>query len=97
MSNSIIFMTAGAAIAAGGAVEYVPGTVKVIPSAGINPIVGVALGKATVDGDLIPVMVHLGVGASSGVLQQVYVEATLAGNKRGAKCLSPALRARKSA
>ncbi len=55
--NSFMFMEAGAAIAQGAAVEIVAATNKVITSAGINKIVGIAMRKATADTNIIPVMI----------------------------------------
>lgn len=57
LAYTVIWMTAGAAIARGAKVEYDVSAVKVITSAGTNPIVGRALDKAAADGDLIRVMV----------------------------------------
>ena len=55
--NTVVFMTAGAAIARGANVEYDVSEIKVITSAGINPICGFALDKAAADGDLIRVWI----------------------------------------
>lgn len=55
-SGTVIWMTAGAAIARGAKVEYDVSAVKVITSAGTNPIVGIAYDKAGADGDLIRVL-----------------------------------------
>ncbi len=54
---SVMYMTAGAAIARGAKVEVVYTTNKVITNAGTNPVAGLALDKATADGDLIRIMV----------------------------------------
>lgn len=56
--GSVQYMEAGAAIARGAKVEFVPTGEKVITSAGTNPIVGWALDKAAADGDLIRVMIE---------------------------------------
>lgn len=56
-TGSVMYMTAGAAIARGARVEIVNSTQKVITSAGTNPVVGVALDKAAADGDLIRVLI----------------------------------------
>lgn len=55
--GSIMFMTAGGAIAPQAKVEVVYTTNKVIAAAGTNPRVGYALDKATADGDIIRVMI----------------------------------------
>lgn len=55
--NTVVYMTAGAAIARGADVEYVAADTKVITSAGTNPISGFALDKAAADGDLIRVWI----------------------------------------
>lgn len=57
MAYTTVFMTAGAAIARGASVEVVSASSKVITYAGVNPLVGVALDAATLNGDLIPVLV----------------------------------------
>lgn len=58
MFGSVMWMTAGAAITRGAAVEVVYTTTKIITSAGTNPVVGFALDKASADGDLIRVYVQ---------------------------------------
>jgi len=55
--NTVVTMTAGAAIARGAKVEYDVSAIKVITSAGTNPICGEALDKAAADGDLIRVWI----------------------------------------
>lgn len=55
--GTVMYMTAGAAIARGASVEVVSATKKVITSAGTNPIVGYALDKSAADGDLIRVSI----------------------------------------
>lgn len=55
--NSVMWMTAGAAIARGAKLEVVYTTNKVITNAGTNPLVGYAFDKAAADGDLIRVWV----------------------------------------
>lgn len=57
MINSVMYMTAGAAITRGAKVEVVSATNKVITNAGTNPVVGFALDKASADGDLIRVYI----------------------------------------
>ena len=57
LNGVLLYMTAGGAIARGGAVEQVYSTQKVIASAGLNPTVGYAFDKAAADGDLIRVFV----------------------------------------
>ncbi len=57
LGGSVIYMTAGAAIARGAKVEVVNATFKVITNAGVNPVSGFALDKASADGDLIRVMI----------------------------------------
>lgn len=59
LDGSIMVMEAGAAIARGAAVEVSLTGNKVITSAGVNNIVGVALDKAAADGDLIRVMIKI--------------------------------------
>ncbi len=56
-SGSVMYMTAGAAIARGAKIEVVYNTNKVITNAGTNPVAGYALDKAAADGDLIRVYV----------------------------------------
>lgn len=63
LQGSVLYMTAGAAIARGVAVEYDVSAVKVITSAGTNPVVGFALDKATADGDLVRVFITTPVAA----------------------------------
>lgn len=58
MRNSIIWMTAGAAINPGSWVENVYTTGKVITNTGTNPTLGTALDKATGDGSLIRVLIQ---------------------------------------
>lgn len=57
IAGSIMYMTAGAAIARGAKLEVVYTTNKVITSAGTNPVVGYALDKAAADGDIIRVII----------------------------------------
>lgn len=57
MPGTVIYMTAGAAIARGAKVEVVSATNKVITNAGTNPVVGFAYDKAAADGDLIRVWI----------------------------------------
>lgn len=90
MAGSVMYMTAGAAVTAGAYVELVYATNKVIASAGVNPIVGYALDKATADTDLIRVMVMDAGSVLAGQLQSVTVTATLAEINAG-KILIPAV------
>ncbi len=55
LAGTFIWLTAGAAIAAGAKLEFVYTTNKVITNAGTNPLFGYALDQATADGDLIRV------------------------------------------
>jgi hypothetical protein len=57
LQGSVMYMTAGAAIARGASIEVVYTTNKVITNAGVNPVAGYALDKAAADGDLIRVYV----------------------------------------
>lgn len=58
INDTVVYMTAGAAIARGAYVEVSNAAKKVITSAGVNPIVGFALDKAAADGDLIRVYIQ---------------------------------------
>jgi len=58
IKGTIMYMTAGAAIARGAEVEYDVSEEKVITEAGTNPKVGWALDKAAADGDLIRVYIE---------------------------------------
>ena len=55
--GSVMYMTAGAAIARGARVEADVSAIKVITAAGVNPVAGIALDKATADGDLIRILI----------------------------------------
>lgn len=57
LNGTVMWMTAGAAIARMAKLEVVYSTKKVITSAGTNPVVGYALDKAAADGDLIRVLI----------------------------------------
>lgn len=57
LQGTVIWMTAGAAIARGAKLEVVYTTNKVITNAGTNPVCGYAYDKAAADGDLIRVYV----------------------------------------
>lgn len=59
MSGTVMYMTANAAIAKGALLEIVPSTTdpRVITNAGTNTVVGKALDKAIVAGDLIRVYI----------------------------------------
>lgn len=58
LAGSVVWMTAGAAIARGASVEVAYTTTKVIAAAGTNPSAGFAYDKAAADGDLIRVFVQ---------------------------------------
>lgn len=90
MGGSVMYMTAGAAVTAGAYVEVIYSTNKVITSAGVNPVVGYALDKATADGDLIRVMIVKTDFVAAGVVQSVTVTATLAEINAG-KTIIPAV------
>lgn len=55
--GTLMYMTAGAAVARMAKLEVVYTTKKVITSVGVNPVVGYAFDKATADGDLIRVLI----------------------------------------
>lgn len=57
LQSTVVWMTAGAAIARGAKLEVVYTTNKVITNAGTNPVCGYAYDKAAADGDLIRVYV----------------------------------------
>ncbi|TDE17707.1 capsid cement protein [Dyadobacter psychrotolerans] len=57
MDNSVMWMTAGAAIAAGASLEYVYTTNRVITSAGSNTKIGHALNGVAAAGDLVRVRI----------------------------------------
>lgn len=79
IKDSVMWMTAGAAITRGANVEVVYTTTKVITSAGVNPIVGFAIDTATADGDLIRIWIKTpsSVGVTAAA-QTLVVTATLA-------------------
>lgn len=56
--GAVIYMTSGAAIARGAKIEYDVATKKVITNAGVNPVCGFALDKATAADQLIRVVVN---------------------------------------
>lgn len=58
LNGTLMYMTAGAAIARGAKLEVVYTTNKVITNAGVNPVVGWAFDKAAADGDLIRVFIQ---------------------------------------
>lgn len=79
LAGALVYMTAGAAIARGAAVEQVFSTKKVITSAGLNPTVGMAFDKAAADGDLIRVLIDTPLfGSVPGAVRSALVVATLA-------------------
>lgn len=90
LAGSVMYMTAGAAVTAGAYVEIVYATNKVIASAGVNPIVGYSLDKASDDTDLIRVMILEAGSVTAGQLQSITVTATLAEINAG-KTLIPAV------
>jgi hypothetical protein len=57
LAGSVVYMTAGAAIARGAKVEFVNSTLKVITAAGTNPVLGFALDKAAGDNSLVRVYI----------------------------------------
>lgn len=57
MAGSVMQMTTSGAIARGAKVEYVVSSTTVITSAGTNPVVGLALDKATASGQIIRILV----------------------------------------
>ena len=59
MDYCCLVMEASAAIASGIEVQIDPATGKVAPQTGTNTVLGDALGKASADGDLIPVMIKV--------------------------------------
>lgn len=73
IGGSVMYMTAGGAVARWGQVEVVYTTNKVIASAGTNPVCGFAIDKAAADGDLIRVYIEnaqevtTSIGAISGL------------------------------
>lgn len=75
-ANSVMYMTAGAAIARGANVEVVTASNKVITSAGTNPIVGYALDKAAADGDIIRIYIQTPVVGAT----PIYNDLTIGGN-----------------
>lgn len=56
-NGSVQFMEAGAAIARGAPVEFVPTDEKVITAAGVNPKIGFAMDKAAANTDIIRVYI----------------------------------------
>ena len=96
--GTVVWMTAGGAIARFGSIEIVPGTIKVIANAGVNPVTGMALDKATADGDLIRVLIQTPFAAADAanpnLIQVVKVTATLAEINAG-KVLVPAIAGQK--
>lgn len=57
LQGTVMYMTAGAAIARGAKLEVVNSTKKVITNAGTNPVCGYAYDRAAADGDLIRVFI----------------------------------------
>lgn len=57
LAGSVVYMTAGGAIARGAKVEFVNSTLKVITAAGTNPVLGFALDKAAGDNSLVRVYI----------------------------------------
>lgn len=88
--GSVMFMTAGAAIARGAPVEISSTTFKVITAAGINPVIGEAYDQASADGDVIRVWIHTPNANVSQAVKVVDVISTLAEINAG-KTLIPAL------
>lgn len=78
-TDSVMYMTAGAAITRFSSVEYDSTNIRVLASAGINPIVGIALDTAVNLGDLIRVLIKTpAIVATTGSTQEITVTATLA-------------------
>lgn len=75
--NAALYMTANGAIARFAPVQAVNATVKVAPWDGSSPIVGYAFDAASVDGDLIRVVLDVP-QAGTAAERVIYVEATLA-------------------
>lgn len=65
-TNSVMNMEVGASVLAGAELEQVATGDKVITNAGTNTKVGIALRKATADGDIIPVLIK-----TAGVSQNI--------------------------
>lgn len=80
INDSIMWMTAGGVITRGANVEVVYTTNKVIASAGVNPVVGIALdGAPNGNGDLIRVIIKSPtITGTTAAVQTVDVVATLA-------------------
>lgn len=57
IAGTVVYMTAGAAIARFAKLEFVYTTNKVITNAGTNPVMGYAFDKAAADGDIIRVYI----------------------------------------
>lgn len=57
MASTVVWMTAGAAIARGAKVEFDTLTNKVITNAGVNPVLGFALDKATANNQLVRIYI----------------------------------------
>lgn len=77
-TDSVMWMTSNAAIARNSNVEVVISNNTVITSAGINPVIGIALDTATASAQLIRVLIKV---PSVGVIQatkEITVTATLA-------------------
>lgn len=71
LNGSVMFMTAGGAIARWGNVEVVYTTNKVIAAAGVNPVTGFAIDKAAADGDLIRVYIVSAQETGSGTIASI--------------------------
>lgn len=59
MRNTVVWMEAAGAIARGAFVQFNYATNKVSLNLGLNPTLGVAMDKATADGDLIRVLLDI--------------------------------------
>lgn len=78
-NDSVMYMTANAAITRFSNVEVVTSNNSVITNAGVNPAIGIALDTATASGQLVRVLIKTpALGASSGTVQEITVTATLA-------------------
>ena len=86
ISGSLMEMTAGAAISAGEEIEYVPSSKKVIASASVNPVCGIAYDKASSNGDLIRVVISANVilaAETQAILDEIGSLAALTTTQKG--------------
>lgn len=79
MEGSVIYMTAGGAIARGARVQYNTATNKVTTQGGVLPAIGFAFDKAAADGDVIRIYITAtNAGLANGAQKVATVVATLA-------------------